>query len=398
MPSTDGDTLLYITVELDNSHPVPVSWGSTDASTGYARVLIDQADNSIQRMELVVDGIGVSGGSNVLQETPIQPFHFHNVPQRNNPNFFVQQLYDVDDNGVITSASLSGTVDSFEFTIDSPYKLRPPVNNANITTDFVISEILARKGYLGIHTNNLSIPATSIAGELNVLRAAGSLNGMVAWLDGADNDVSGSASNDLLSLGSGNDKASGKKGEDVLDGGLGDDHLDGGKGNDVLHGAAGHDHLIGGKGRDQLEGKRGDDHLHGGKGVDTLIGGKGADILNGGLGADIYHFNSPLALESSLSRYDTITGLKIGADKIKGPSNVVSNELQQLGSVSDLTELALAKVLTNSNFTADGAATFTFLQETFLALNDSSSGFSAESDAIIKITGYSGPLSDLAII
>ena len=35
---------------------------------------------------------------------------------------------------------------------------------------------------------------------------------------------------------------------------------------------------------------------------------------------------------------------------------------------------------------------------TFIALNDGVAGFSASNDAIVEITGYSGSLSNLAVI
>ncbi|MDP2902463.1 MAG: bluetail domain-containing putative surface protein [Methylovulum sp.] len=49
-------------------------------------------------------------------------------------------------------------------------------------------------------------------------------------------------------------------------------------------------------------------------------------------------------------------------------------------------------------FEANGAATFTFHEETFLAMNDNIAGYLATTDAIVKITGISGELSDLVIV
>jgi serralysin len=59
-------------------------------------------------------------------------------------------------------------------------------------------------------------------------------------------------------------------------------------------------------------------------------------------------------------------------------------------------------VLTSSVFAAQGAATFTLgsgtSQQTFVALNDNIAGFSALTDSIIEITGFSGNLNNLAVV
>lgn len=62
-------------------------------------------------------------------------------------------------------------------------------------------------------------------------------------------------------------------------------------------------------------------------------------------------------------------------------------------SVASLTQSGIAALLTSSNFLANNAATFTFGTDTYLAINDVSAGFSASTDAIINITGFSGTLT-----
>jgi hypothetical protein len=61
----------------------------------------------------------------------------------------------------------------------------------------------------------------------------------------------------------------------------------------------------------------------------------------------------------------------------------------------------IGQVLNNQTFGADRAATFTLgsgsSSRTFLALNDNQSGFQANFDSIIEITGYSGNLNNLTI-
>jgi|GEM_PF-1857389 len=80
--------------------------------------------------------------------------------------------------------------------------------------------------------------------------------------NGADNVLTGTASND---------KIKGLGGDDVLDGLAGNDRLDGGKGNDELTGGLGNDRLRGGKGDDLLFGGAGNDDIDGGKGFDTAV-------------------------------------------------------------------------------------------------------------------------------
>ena len=62
--------------------------------------------------------------------------------------------------------------------------------------------------------------------------------------------------------------------------------VDGGAGNDQIVGSAGDDILIGGTGDDQLQGRGGDDVLNGGAGNDTVQGDAGSDLINLGSGND----------------------------------------------------------------------------------------------------------------
>jgi hypothetical protein len=65
------------------------------------------------------------------------------------------------------------------------------------------------------------------------------------------------------------------------------------------------------------------------------------------------------------------------------------------------TKFAIAATAATA-FVAKGAATFTLSignhQRTFLALNDSTNGFSALTDAVIEISGYKGNITNLAIV
>ena len=149
-----------------------------------------------------------------------------------------------------------------------------------------------------------------------------------------------------------------------------------------------------------LSGLAGDDRLIGNGGNDLLIGGAGADTMTGGSGSDTFRI-SPA--DSSLSAFDRITDFTIGTDQIDGPSAVTAANLRELGSVSNLTASAIQAVLTTANFALNGAATFSYNDptqgtRTFLALNDGTAGFIANSDSIVEITGFSGALTSLSII
>lgn len=176
----------------------------------------------------------------------------------------------------------------------------------------------------------------------------------------------------------------------TLTGGQYDDYIKGGSGNDVINGGAGIDTLLGGAGNDTINGGAGDD---------IITGGAGADILTGGAGNDTFVFTT--LTDSVLAGFDKITDLAIGSDIIKSKA-VAATDVKQLGAVATLDLAGIQAVLTASDFVADKAATFTFVDagvtRTFLAINDGTDGFLAAGDALIEITGFSGSLADLAII
>lgn len=72
--------------------------------------------------------------------------------------------------------------------------------------------------------------------------------------------------------------------------------------------------------------------------------------------------------------------------------------LAQLGAVASLDQAVISAVLTAGAFGSNQGATFSFGARTFLALNDATAGFSAATDGIVEITGFSGSLTDLAIV
>ena len=159
--------------------------------------------------------------------------------------------------------------------------------------------------------------------------------------------------------------------------------------------------ITGNSAANALSGGAGNDTLIGGAGIDTLTGGAGADVLTGDTTVDTFKVAS--LAESLLSGFDRLTDLVIGTGKIDGPSSVSAANLKDgLGAVSELTQSGIQAVLTTTKFAASGAATFTFgsgaTARTFLALNDATAGFSATTDGILEITGYSGSLVNLAVV
>ncbi|MFN7678126.1 MAG: calcium-binding protein, partial [Cyanobacteriota bacterium] len=165
--------------------------------------------------------------------------------------------------------------------------------------------------------------------------------------------------------------------------------------------------ITGNGGANQLGGGAGNDSLIGGAGKDTLVGGAGADVLTGGTGtgadATVDTFKLVALSESLLASFDRLTDLVIGTDSVDGPSSVTAASLKEgLGTVASLTQSAIQAVLTPTLFTKSGAATFAYVDgastRTFLALNDSTAGFLATADAVVEITGFSGSLTNLAVI
>ncbi|MEH2163158.1 MAG: calcium-binding protein [Nostoc sp.] len=176
--------------------------------------------------------------------------------------------------------------------------------------------------------------------------------------------------------------------------------LKGGNCADELSGGAGNDKISGKNGNDKLFGLAGNDKLVGGNGNDILNGGAGRDTITGGCGADKFVFSS--LSDSLLSSFDKITDLNICEDQIDGLYEVSAAKLVQLGTVASLNLLDVEQILTATAFVAKGAATFTLgtgnHQQTFLALNDNTNGFSALTDAVIEISGYKNSLNNLAVI
>jgi hypothetical protein len=134
--------------------------------------------------------------------------------------------------------------------------------------------------------------------------------------------------------------------------------------------------------------------------ANTLAATNAKDILTGGADVDTFSFAS--LSTSNLANYDRITDFAIGTDKLDSITAVSAKNINQLGAVSTFDLTGISALLTATSFAANKAATFSFADtagpRTFLALNDATAGFSATNDAIVEITGFTGSLTNLAVI
>lgn len=144
----------------------------------------------------------------------------------------------------------------------------------------------------------------------------------------------------------------------------------------------------------------------------TLTGAP--DLITGLDGSDtivLPRLSDSLLGSAAEPTFDGITDLIAGVDRIDAPvarSLATAVNPVVLGAVSDLTGSSIAALLSASVFPAltttssAGAATFSFNDptagtRTFLAINNGTGGFSASTDAIVEITGFSGNLSQLQV-
>jgi len=177
-----------------------------------------------------------------------------------------------------------------------------------------------------------------------------------------------------------------------------------------IKGNNGANSLLGSAFADSLLGNGGVDTVHGNGGNDAISGGAGRDVLTGEGGIDtfIYTMLSDSSLQlsksNSAANYDRITDLDLdsgdgGVDRIDGPTAIAAGGVTMLATaVTNLTASGISAVLTTSTFGAFKAVAFSYGSQTFLALNDKTAGFSATADGLIDITGFSGTLSNLAIV
>lgn len=177
-----------------------------------------------------------------------------------------------------------------------------------------------------------------------------------------------------------------------------------------ISGNNGSNSLLGSAFSDSLLGNGGVDTIHGNGGDDAITGGAGRDALTGEGGIDTFIYtiliDSSLQLSSSktAANYDRITDLDLDTgdgvvDRIDGPTAIAAGGVTKLTTaVTSLNAAGISAVLTGTTFGAFKAVAFSYGSQTFLALNDNTAGFSAAADGLIDITGFSGNLTNLAIV
>lgn len=173
------------------------------------------------------------------------------------------------------------------------------------------------------------------------------------------------------------------------------------------------DDVIGTNGNDNILGDSQDNILKGGKGTDNIVGGAGNDLISGGADKDIltgggdndfFDYNtltdSKLGLSwfnVNLSKVDVITDFTVGEDKFlvqSAPTNngFFSPAVRYL-SVNSVFGLG-ATVLGLATLGAYDAAQITVGSglgaRTFVAINNGSFGFNANTDAFIELTNFTG--------
>ncbi|MBG1261407.1 bluetail domain-containing putative surface protein [Nostoc commune] len=257
--------------------------------------------------------------------------------------------------------------------------------------------------------------------------------GVVTGGSGGDTLISiervlGSRFNDVLTGSNANESFLGGFGDDTINGGGGIDTVEygfvgsrvivsldlgfaiAGAGTDFISNV---ENVKGSIFDDILFGNSGANVINGGNGNDGLNGGAGADTLTGGQGADLFAFQLG---QSLVSASDRITDFNIVTDAIglfssDGSTAITPSSFTRAGDKTATTLLNLAnQVFTDANgavagnqaLGVNGAAlvrvTSGAIAGTYLAINNSTAGFQANSDLLVNLTGLTGTLPALGNI
>jgi hypothetical protein len=238
---------------------------------------------------------------------------------------------------------------------------------------------------------------------------------------------------------------------DTITGGAGSDIISGGAGNNTLHGAAGANTITAGDGNNTIDvvgsssansitAGNGYNTITGGSGADTIIVGTGGNVITGAAGADLITLGAhSVGVRDTLvygaqgtiitsANSDTITGFVSGTDIIQltagdNSGAGVTGSLAGLNLVAGNTAATMLTAVTDSTSVATLAAVYTALASatgldnstnhefaasvagaggivvrevvyttgaaagTYLVINDSTAGFQAATDIVIKLVG-----------
>jgi Ca2+-binding RTX toxin-like protein len=170
---------------------------------------------------------------------------------------------------------------------------------------------------------------------------------------------------------------------------------------DIISGNDGNDTISGLNGNDSISGNGGDDFMTGGDGNDTVTGSAGNDTITGSAGADVLtgSFDSNLFVYTTLTdsagtiAIDNITDFVAGTDKFKVailPGGVSTLSITIANNLSDIYAGITSPIASEARLITVGAGAAV---GSYLFINDSTTGVSATSDALIDITGVSGSIS-----
>lgn len=117
-------------------------------------------------LDLTATGIRMDELAAAGPEGVLGTIHIHNLPQ-GGPNFFVLQL----------PGTFAETEDGFTLTLKD-WTIEAPKGGAKVDAAFIVNEIRAGNGYIGLHTLNLlcrdktdmeiacAAPATALSGQI----------------------------------------------------------------------------------------------------------------------------------------------------------------------------------------------------------------------------------------
>lgn len=169
-------------------------------------------------------------------------------------------------------------------------------------------------------------------------------------------------------------------------------------------GTNGNDDFTGGNGNDIINGEGGDDSLNGAGGNDTLNGGSGQDVLTGGDGADTFVYNnftdSLFANPDRIRSFNPTQGDRIDLANI--PTATYNAGLIPAANLTSAVNAAYADAdpttpgeqalgVNQAVFFSFGASSKS--RRTYLAVNDTTSSFNANTDLFIEVTGQVGTLA-----
>lgn len=141
-------------------------------------------------------------------------------------------------------------------------------------------------------------------------------------------------------------------------------------------------------------GNTGSNTIIGNTADNILTGGGGSDTLTGGLGVDRFSYKTlgDSLLGTTNNSFDIITDFNANNDLFL--VSTARAGFTNVGAIATLDATGIGAALTTAIFKANYAAQFTFTSgsttRAFMAINNSTAGFSATADALVEITGLTG--------